>query len=275
MRTQLDRTIGSIAVHDYPTESAAAATVVMLPSLAQSRWSWVDVANRIDPAIRCLAIDMPGQGDSPYPPHFMSIFDFADSIRDVLVTEGIEHAVLVGNSLGAVVASQLAVAEKDLVASVVLVGAPAWADEVARRAWLRGRSELLVGPDGLPRPTTKEAVAAVFGAYDPERHRMMWEEAQKAGRALAWSLWALYGYDYASQLEFVDQPLLAVYGSNDWLEKQSIPTLKRAVSDLHIETVDGGGHLLPLDRPAELAALMSGWASSFHTARSSTHSTKE
>ncbi|WP_072807442.1 alpha/beta fold hydrolase [Rhodococcoides yunnanense] len=275
MRTQLDRTIDNITVHDYPSDSADATTVVMLPSLAQSRWSWVDVANRVDPGVRCLAIDMPGQGDSPYPPYFMSIFDLADSIRDVLVAEGIEHAVLVGNSLGAAVASQLAVAEKGLVASVILVGAPAWADEVARREWLRGRSELLVGPDGLPRPTTKEAVAAVFGAYDPERHRMMWEEAQKAGRALAWSLWALYGYDFASQLELLDQPLLAIYGSNDWLEEQSIPTLKRRVSDLHLETVDGGGHLLPLDRPAELAALISEWVSSPRSSGSSTRTITE
>ncbi|MBY4277427.1 alpha/beta hydrolase [Rhodococcus fascians] len=275
MRTQLDRTINGIAVHDYPAESTDSRTVVMLPSLAQSRWSWVDVANRVDPAVRCLAIDMPGQGDSPYPPYFMSIFDFADSIRDVLVAEGIRSAVLVGNSLGAAVASQLAVAEQDLVASVVLVGAPAWADEVARREWLRGRSELLVGPDGLPRPTTKEAVAAVFGAYDAERHRMMWEEAQKAGRALAWSLWALYGYDFATQLESLHQPLLAVYGSNDWLEEMSIPTLRRKVSDLHVETVDGGGHLLPLDKPVELATLISGWASNPDDAQSSSSANKE
>ncbi|MEV0111160.1 alpha/beta hydrolase [Nocardia sp. NPDC050799] len=259
MRTQLDRIINGIAVHDYPADATDVTTVVMLPSLAQSRWSWVDVANQVDPAVRCLAIDMPGQGDSPYPSYFMSIFDLADSVRDVLVAENIRDAVLVGNSLGAAVATQLAVAEETLVASLILVGAPAWADEVARRAWLRGRSELLVGPDGLPRPTTKEAVAAVFGAYDPERHRMMWEEAQKAGRALAWTLWALYGYEFATQLESVAQPLLAIYGSNDWLEEQSIPTLERTVSDLHIETVDGGGHLLPLDRPAELSALISDW----------------
>lgn len=260
MRPQLDRRINGMALHDYPARSDDGTTVVMLPSLAQSRHSWTGVARALDDNIRCLAIDLPGQGDSPYPSYFMSIFDLADSVRELLAAEEIEQAVLVGNSLGAVVASQLAVAEENKVTSLVLVGAPVWPDEPSRREWLRSRSELLVDAEGLPRPTTKEAVTAVFGEYDQDRHRMMWDEAQKAGRALGWMIWALYGYEYATHLESVRQPLLAVYGSNDWLHQLSTPTLERVVNDLHTSIVSDGGHLLPVDKPAELAHLISTWA---------------
>lgn len=259
MRTSATRTVNGLALHDYPGDGSDGPTVVLLPSLAQSRRSWVGAARLLGPEIRCLAIDPPGQGDSPYPARFLSIFDFADAVAGVLFEEAVGGAIVVGNSLGAVIASQLAVSHPALVDSLVLVGAPVWADEKGRREWLHSRSELLVGPDGLPRETTKEAVEALFGQYDADRHRLMREDGQKAGRALGWTIWALYGFEYAQALTAVEQPVLAVYGSRDWLKDLSMPTLATTVARLSVETVEDGSHLLPLDKPGELAALITGW----------------
>lgn len=259
MRTPHHRMVNGLAVHDYPAKSADAPTVVMLPSLAQSRRSWTGVAGRVDPRVRCLAVDIPGQGDSGYPARFLSIFDLADEVASVLRAEGVDRVDVVGNSLGAVVGSQLALAEPGLVGALVLVGAPVWADEPARREWLHSRSEMLLDGDGWPRETPREAVVSLFGEYDPDFHQLMREDAQKSGRALAWTLWALYAYEYAQKLASVAQPVLAVYGSRDWLKDLSLPTLEEAVAQLTVRIVDDGSHLLPLDKPAELAELITEW----------------
>jgi len=57
-------------------------------------------------------------------------------------------------------------------------------------------------------------------------------------------------------------PVLLVYGDRDWSRPQERQATLRAIPQARIETVAGGGHFLPLDRPREVERLITEFAGS-------------
>jgi rifampin ADP-ribosylating transferase len=114
------------------------------PVLALHGWAEsLRVFDRLGPllpgTIRVVAFDQRGHGDSDKPD---TGYDFASMTKDVVVlleTLGLPPVVMVGASSGGYLAQQIAVTHPNLVAGLVLVGAPAdlqgrppFFDEVAR-----------------------------------------------------------------------------------------------------------------------------------------------
>jgi pimeloyl-ACP methyl ester carboxylesterase len=70
-----------------------------------------------------LALDLPGHGASFRPTRPYSVSDLARVVREVFDVLGVEHAALVGNSLGGAVASEFALRHPNNVDRLVLVDA--------------------------------------------------------------------------------------------------------------------------------------------------------
>ena len=257
----IDSVKSGLAVTEYRPEGTYDATVVALSSLGVSRRSWATAGPALGRRHRCLAVDIPGHGFSEPAPHFMTIADFAEALGAMLDAEGIRDAVLVGNSMGATICTELAATRPDLVSCLAHVGSAVWESEAARRNWLHSRSSLFCNPDGRPPEMTGEFVEAIFGSYDADRHRMLREDQQRSGVRLGWAMWALYSYDTIAALRRLLMPVLAVFGENDPYREQTLPLLRRHVARLDEVMVAGGGHLLPVDRGPELADHIDTWLS--------------
>ncbi len=82
-------------------------------------WSWVipTLANRH----RVYALDFPGFGDAAKPNREYSVEFLRQFVGDFLDALGIERAILVGNSLGGLVALRFALLHSEKVAALVLV----------------------------------------------------------------------------------------------------------------------------------------------------------
>lgn len=251
--------VAGIAVTEYRPVTDADRTIVLLSSLGVSRRSWAHAGPLLARRHRCLAVDIPGHGSSVPAPHFLTIPDFAQALAGLLEAEGVVDAVLVGNSMGATICTELAATRPDLVSHLAHVGSAVWESEAARRAWLHSRSGLFCNPDGRPPEMSREFVEAIFGSYDSDRHRMLREDQQASGVRLGWAMWALYSYDTVAALRGLDQPVLAVFGENDPYRDQTLPLLRRHVARLDEVVVAGGGHLLPVDRGPELADHIQTW----------------
>lgn len=262
-----DVTIAGMAVTDYRPDGGRDRdrdrTIVALSSLGVSRRSWSTAGPVLaERRRRCLAVDIPGHGGSEPAPRFLTVPDFAEALAGLLDAEGIREAVLVGNSMGATICTELAATRPDLVSHLVHVGSAVWESERDRRSWLHSRSELFCNPDGRPQEMTAEFVEAVFGSYDADWHRMLREDQQASGVRLGWAMWALYSYDTIAALRRLRMPVLAVFGENDPYRAQTLPALRRHVEHLDEVMVAGGGHLLPVDRGPELAQHIDTWLSS-------------
>ncbi len=85
---------------------------------------WMDVVRRLSPQRRVVAPDLPGHGQSDrwHPPDDVTIAMYRDAVGTVCAQLKIERAVLIGHSMGALVALAAAAAWPERVAGLILVG---------------------------------------------------------------------------------------------------------------------------------------------------------
>ncbi len=168
--------VGRLRFRSVPTSSAQLSlleagtgqTVVALHGLGATKMSFLPtVAGLADrDRFRVIAVDLPGFGDSdkpigaPYDARF-----FADALVDLLDSLALERVHLIGNSLGARVAMEVALRHPQRVGRLVLL-APSL-------AWRRGRPLLpllrVTRPElGLVQLAPRPVVRAVVNRFVPD-----------------------------------------------------------------------------------------------------------
>src|SRR3954469_17041838 len=80
--------------------------VVLIHGMVNSSLHWEEVALRLADRYTVIAPDLIGHGDSATPRGDYSLGAHAASIRDLLAVIGVDHATIVGHSLGGGVAMQ-------------------------------------------------------------------------------------------------------------------------------------------------------------------------
>ncbi|MAY71427.1 MAG: alpha/beta hydrolase [Halomonas sp.] len=127
---------------DY-REHGAGPTIVLLHGISSGSSSWVPVVPYLS-HYRLLAWDAPGYADSqPLAEPRPRACDYAERLDDWLSALGIERCVVVGHSLGAMIASAYAARRPERLAGVVLADPalgyrdadPSKRDEVYRSRW--------------------------------------------------------------------------------------------------------------------------------------------
>ena len=163
--------------------------LLLVHGMAGSSATWRDCLPRLAHRYTVVAPDLPGHGDSDKPRQDYSLGAQANALRDLLVALGIDHATVVGHSLGGGVAMQLAYQHASYCERLVLVSSGGLGQEVswilraltvpgveyvmpilfpefARRAgdavgrWLEGV--------GVRAPAVREEWAAYSSLVDPE-----------------------------------------------------------------------------------------------------------
>jgi len=111
------------------------------------------------------ALDLRGCGKSDRPPDGYAIPDLADDVTGFCRTVGIERPIVVGHSLGGMIAVELAGRHPSLPRALVLVdpGPIDWDPEMCRR--FDTFAEQLAGPDG---EEIRRRYVENMGACDPE-----------------------------------------------------------------------------------------------------------
>ena len=96
-----------------------APPAVLLHALGEAAEDWADLAPRLAADHRVLALDLRGHGDSSWPGEYSAAL-MADDVVAALDALDVRDAVLVGHSLGGVVAFRIAAARPDLVSLLVV-----------------------------------------------------------------------------------------------------------------------------------------------------------
>jgi pimeloyl-ACP methyl ester carboxylesterase len=102
-------------------ERGTGPAVVMLPSGAHDRSDYDELRGRLGPAVRTIAMDWPGHGDSPDPTTPGSASSWADVAEQFVERLAPEGAVVIGNSIGGFSAGRLAWRRPELVRGLVLI----------------------------------------------------------------------------------------------------------------------------------------------------------
>jgi pimeloyl-ACP methyl ester carboxylesterase len=199
-------------------DRGAGAAVVFLHGLTFSRRTWDPILVRLAGRFRCVAIDLPGHGESPRLPS--SIEEVGYRIHALIIDLGIDRPIVVGHSFGGALASMYAATFP--VAGVVNVDQPLDIRPFARllqqfEPALRGPHFIAafepirqqIGVELLPEPLRSATLATqtihqdLVLAYWDEALRRSPEDLQaeidEAARRIAVPYLAVFGHQLADE----------------------------------------------------------------------------
>lgn len=133
-------------------EQGHGVPVMLLHGISSGAASWHK--QMALPGCRVLAWDMPGYGESPMLPAPQAMAaDYADALARLLDRAGVWQTVLVGHSLGALIASAFAARYPERVPSLLLAdpaqGYGRATAEIREQVWRRREQQISLGGDNL------------------------------------------------------------------------------------------------------------------------------
>jgi len=235
----------------YLTEGSGPRTALLIHGSGMSARSWVNQLHGRLAALRMIAIDLPGHGESDLIPP-ATVEEHAAIVGDVLVALDCGPAVVIGHSLGGSIAIALAARRPALVRGLVLIASCVrlpLIDSVGERlvAYLPGPLRRLLFFSMARRVLFAPDVAAGAIATAMRDLRACRPET------LAADVRAARAMDLTEEAAALDVPTLVLAGERDRL---TTPALAERLSALirrsRLAIVDGVGHMLPLEAPERI-----------------------
>jgi pimeloyl-ACP methyl ester carboxylesterase len=203
------------------------------------------------------------------PPEDISIERYAAIVDDLLGRLGIEKAVVVGNSMGGFIATELAIRFPTIVSRLVLVSAAVFWQEYRRArplVALAQASDAVVGralvdaePMLVRRPRLRAAALAFGGFHLPHllSRELQSELLLTAKRTPGFlpALQALASFPLRDELSDVACPTLIVWGTHDTLVgAEHADELERLIPHARKVVFERTGHVPMLERPERFNA---------------------
>jgi pimeloyl-ACP methyl ester carboxylesterase len=219
------------------------------------RTVWNEVIAALEPDVEAIAIDLPGSGDASAAPGPYTVELFANAVRHEIESRGVAPVVLVGHSMGAKIALQLASEAPQLVRRLVLIApVPAGLANFSERgqAYLRATA-------GDPVKVREWLLKTVTENCEPETLERLCHVAARTTRDAA--LEALESWthtDLAERAKTVAVPGLVIAPEYDQPDKA-----RARVADLlpnaSFAVLPGAAHYSIVEHPSETANLMREW----------------
>jgi pimeloyl-ACP methyl ester carboxylesterase len=198
-------------------------------------------------ALAAVAPDLPGFGATPPPPEAWGSADYARLVARLVDTEAAGNPVVVlGHSFGGRVGVMLAAERPDLVAGLVLTGAPvAPRPGPRRRPPARYRLVRTLRHLGLASEARLERARQRYGSAD----------YRASDGVVRQVLVRLLTEDYEPALRSLRCPVEMVWGDDDVEAPPAVAeAVRRIVPSATLTLCPGAGHLTPLRAPGELRA---------------------
>ncbi|MEL6765765.1 MAG: 3-oxoadipate enol-lactonase [Pseudomonadota bacterium] len=239
-----------------------APAIVFSNSLGTDLRAWDPLLPHLPEGWRHLRYDKRGHGLSSLPEEGWSIQDLADDLDALMAAMGVETAVIVGLSVGGLIAQALATRHPSRVRALVLCDTAArigteqmWNDRIA--AIEAG------GIAALTDATMERWFTPAFRAHAPglEPWRNMMLRTPAAGYLATCR--AIRDADYRAEAARLTVPSLAICGEADG---STPPELVRQTAELipgcRFELIRDAGHIPCVEQPAALGRVISGFLAS-------------
>ena len=219
--------------------------IVLLHSALGDSRLWRRQVEALRPRFEVVTPDLPGWGRTPLPDQ---PFSFVDAVAEHL------PAALVGNSFGGAVALRTALAHPDRVSKLVLVdaGLPAWDyTEEMRSYWAAEEAAIDAGDlDAATQINLDFWIAPELHDEVRPQQRLAFElQTEHEEPEVLWP--------ELPPLSSLTVPTLVIVGELDKGDFRAIAQhLAEEIPDADLAVVPGAGHLVGLDQPEELNALL-------------------
>lgn len=249
-------------------EGGAGPALLLLNGWTASGLVWPESwLRRLEERHRVIRVDNRGTGWSRSAPYPFTIAELADDARNVLRACGIDHATVLGVSMGGMIAQELAVRHREVVDKLVLVATvPPIPAQIPPNS-NAGPARMEPPPRGAD---LREFFIAMWGAmagedFAAQHPDVIAEVADQVMRRVtprravltqARAMWSWHG---ASRIRRISAPTTVMHGNRDRL----IPVgngmrLARLIPDADYVELPGVGHLVPQEAGDALLQVLEG-----------------
>jgi pimeloyl-ACP methyl ester carboxylesterase len=251
----------------------AGPPLVFVHGLSGSWPNWLEQMAVFAPERRVLALDLPGFGHSPGDAGDISMPGYARLLSKLLEQLGLERAAVVGNSMGGLIAAELAASFPERVERLVLVspaGLSTYANRLTTRAmpvvrrlqqvlalgaaWTASNSDSIATRPRMRELALKGVVAHPSRLPAP----LAAEQIRGAGTdGFMGALEAILEFDLADRLPLIKCPALIVWGTKDRLiTVRDADRFAELIPGARKVVYEDTGHMAMLEQPERFNPLL-------------------
>jgi pimeloyl-ACP methyl ester carboxylesterase len=235
----------------------AGPRLLLLHGIGSRGVSWLPVVERLSREFRLIAPDLRGHGESGKPGIGYQIADYANDLENLLAALAVDRPLILGHSLGGLVAWEWASRNPRRAAAIVIEDSPLQpsdSDDALFEGWIALAS------------LTPEKAAAKFREEHPDwtvedcrrraqsitsTHLNVFTESRSANRREQGRL---------AQIAKIESPMMLVYGDRSaggMVSDEAAAAFVRTAPNGRVAKIDGGSHALHRDSSgAFLAAVL-------------------
>jgi len=219
---------------------------------------WDPLVEGIQDRCRCITVDLRGHGDSDVPGERFTLNDLADDVIELLRIESKNDAVLVGCSLGGMVAQAVALKAPELLSGLVLADTGHRQTDESRKAVLQRAEDSLKGmPAMLPSTLARWFPAPFLALKGPEVEACRKWLLDDDPVVFSWGWQAISELDFGDRIANIKTPTLVVRGSVDASSsRETMQAMATLLPQARYAEIEGAGHVAPLERPHDFAKLL-------------------
>jgi len=233
----------------------AGVPVILLHGFTDSWRSYERVLPYLPTTVHAFALTQRGHGDSDKPIQGYDPRDFAADVADFMDVKGIKEAVIVGHSMGSVIAQKFAIDYPARTLGIVLIGSFAGFKHNAIVQDFQRTLDTLNDPieEGFAlefqQSTLANPVPDIF------LNTVVQESMKVPARVWKTTMAALLSADYTPALAQYTKPALIVWGDKDvFSPRKDQEVLANALKRSQLLVYTGTGHGVHWEEPAKFAA---------------------
>jgi pimeloyl-ACP methyl ester carboxylesterase len=247
--------VGANRIH-YVTVGKGSRTIVFVHGWACNLSFWREQVSALADKARLILIDLPGHGQSAKPQTAYTMDFFAEAVSAVLRDAKVDKAIFIGHSMGGAVIARVHHHAPEKVAALVSVDGL-----LCRLSGTPEEGQALVVPFGSPQylDHARGFISTFFPVPGTEalRERVMSEMLATPQHVMLGGMLAMMSPDQPDWiLQKVNAPVVVINAQSPWW-KNGYENYVRSLSpqsDYYI--MDGVGHFLMLEKPAEFNATL-------------------
>ncbi len=231
--------------------------VIMIPGLGCPGSVWKETASHLD-GYQTHVLTLAGFAGNPRIDGPLAK-ETRDQLAQYIHAHHLHAPVIIGHSMGGMIAYWLAASDPDLVGPTIVVdsGAALGSDPSTRKSeganvrdmWKKAGDEQYI-----------QQVRGIFGSMAVHRDRLSkyLDEIQKSDRgAIGDAVYELYTTDVRDQLPHIKQPVLAILA--DGSSQETFKTHASSVPNHSVVVVPNSGHFVMIDDPEHFDAAIDGF----------------
>jgi pimeloyl-ACP methyl ester carboxylesterase len=237
----------------YEEQGSGSPPMVLVHGWACDHTYFAPQAEHFSPRHRVVSVDLRGHGESDKPEQDYTMAGFADDLAYVCEQLGVDRPVVVGHSMGGVIAFEMAARHPDLVGAVVAVDSPLVPPEALAS---------LIPPvvEGLKSPAYQDVSRGFVSNMlflptdDPKRKEQIVEHMASAPQYVMHSaMESIFACDTAASAGGCKVPALLI---NAAAPLSDLGRLREVCPHVMIGQTVGAGHFNQLEVPDQVNAMI-------------------